>query len=47
MFIAIVREPTWDAWWEGLREGKVVVTNGPLRPKVNGQPPGHVFQAKG
>lgn len=40
-------EFTWDAWWKGLREGKVVVTNGPLlRPKVNGQPPGHVFQAE-
>jgi hypothetical protein len=37
---------TYDAWWEGLRAGRVVVTNGPLlRPRVDGQLPGHVFQA--
>ena len=35
---------SWEKWWQGLREGKVVVTNGPLlRPRVNGQLPGHVF----
>ncbi|HIN95642.1 MAG TPA: hypothetical protein EYN03_08345 [Planctomycetes bacterium] len=34
-------------WWEGLRAGRVVVTNGPLlRPRVNGQLPGHVFTAE-
>jgi hypothetical protein len=34
------------AWWEGLRAGRVVVTNGPLmRPDVKGQMPGHVFEA--
>lgn len=37
---------TWRRWWDGLRAGRVVVTNGPLlRPRVNGQLPGHVFQA--
>jgi hypothetical protein len=37
---------SWDAWWEGLRAGRVVVTNGPLlRPLVNGRYPGHVFRA--
>lgn len=37
---------THEAWWEGLRAGRVVVTNGPLlRPLVNGQLPGHVFHA--
>ena len=37
---------TYDAWWEGLRAGRVVVTNGPLlRPRVNGELPGHVFRA--
>jgi hypothetical protein len=37
---------SWEAWWEGLRAGRVVVTNGPLlRPLVNGQYPGHVFTA--
>lgn len=35
-----------EAWWQGLKDGKVVITNGPLlRPLVNGEPPGHVFQA--
>ncbi len=37
---------TYEGWWEGLRAGRVVVTNGPLlRPRVNGQLPGHVFRA--
>ncbi len=36
----------YKAWWEGLRAGRVVVTNGPmLRPKVNGEFPGHLFRA--
>jgi hypothetical protein len=38
---------TTDAWWQGLKEGRTVITNGPLlRPLVNGQPPGHVFQTE-
>jgi hypothetical protein len=38
---------TADEWWQGLKEGRTVITNGPLlRPLVNGQPPGHVFQAE-
>jgi hypothetical protein len=38
---------TYDKWWESLRAGSVVVTNGPLmQPRVNGQLPGHVFQAR-
>jgi hypothetical protein len=38
----------YDRWWEHLRAGRVVVTNGPLirDPRVNGQLPGHVFQAR-
>jgi len=40
-------ELTYDAWWQAVREGRVVVTNGPLiRPIVEGQLPGHVFQAE-
>lgn len=36
---------SYDSWWAGLRAGQVVVTNGPLlRPLINGQLPGHVFQ---
>jgi hypothetical protein len=42
---------TWDAWWENLRRGRVIVTNGPMiRPQVFGPGaeqesalPGHVF----
>ena len=38
---------THEAWWEGLKAGRVVVTNGPLlRPRVNDQLPGHVFQGQ-
>jgi hypothetical protein len=37
---------SYDKWWAGVREGKVVITNGPmLRPTVEGEPPGHVFKA--
>jgi hypothetical protein len=37
---------SWERWWEGLRAGRVVVTNGPmLRPRVNGELPGHEFRA--
>ena len=36
----------WNIWWKNLKAGKVVVTNGPImRPLVNGQLPGHVFEA--
>jgi hypothetical protein len=36
---------TREAWLDGLRAGRVSVTNGPLlRTKVEGEPPGHVFQ---
>ena len=36
----------WNTWWKNLKAGKVVVTNGPImRPLVNGQLPGHVFEA--
>ncbi len=37
-------EFSYDQWWEGLVEGRVTVTNGPLlRPTVEGKPPGYVF----
>ncbi len=39
-------ELTYEKWFEGLRAGRVVVTNGPLlRPRINGELPGHVFTA--
>ena len=35
----------YDEWWDGLRRGRVTVTNGPLiRPLANRRPPGHIFQ---
>lgn len=34
----------YDAWWTAFKQGRVVVTNGPLlRPFANGEPPGKVF----
>jgi len=39
-------ELTYEKWFEGLRAGQVVVTNGPmLRPLVNGELPGYEFSA--
>jgi hypothetical protein len=38
-------EVTWDNWWNALRAGRAMVTNGPLlRANVENQLPGHVFQ---
>ena len=46
VYVHCGEELTWDRWWENLRKGQVVVTNGPLlQPQVNGELPGHVFQA--
>jgi hypothetical protein len=37
---------SYDAWFEALRAGRVMVTNGPLlRPAIFRNPPGHVFEA--
>jgi hypothetical protein len=36
---------TRESWLEGMRAGRLFVTNGPLlRTRVEGEPPGHVFQ---
>jgi hypothetical protein len=41
-------ELTWDKWWDGLRAGRVFVTNGPLlRVTANGQLPGAVLRTDG
>lgn len=46
MYVHLDEPFTWEAWWEGFRAGRVLVTNGPLlRPVVDGQYPGHVFTA--
>jgi hypothetical protein len=45
IYVFCNNEYSEDAWWDGLKRGRVFVTNGPLlRPLVEGQPPGHVFQ---
>jgi hypothetical protein len=45
-YVHLDGEFTVEKWWEGLRAGRVVVTNGPLlRPTVEGELPGHTFQA--
>ena len=37
----------YGKWWENLRAGRVMVTNGPLmRPSVHGELPGHVFHGE-
>ena len=46
MYVHVGPKFDYAAWWENLRTGRVVVTNGPLmRPTVHGELPGHVFQA--
>lgn len=45
VYVHVDGELTWEKWFEGLRAGRVVVTNGPLLiPSVRGQLPGHVFR---
>jgi hypothetical protein len=40
------QEFNYDKFWEALRAGRVTVTNGPLlRPVVEGEMPGYVFEA--
>jgi hypothetical protein len=38
---------SYEKWWDGLKAGRVFVSNGPLlRCRANGQWPGHVFKAQ-
>jgi hypothetical protein len=38
---------SYEKWWQSLHAGQVFITNGPLmKPSVEGELPGHVFQAK-
>lgn len=44
VYVHVDGELTWEKWFEGLRAGRAVVTNGPLIiPSVQGQVPGYVF----
>ncbi|NQT39249.1 MAG: CehA/McbA family metallohydrolase [Planctomycetes bacterium] len=46
MYVYVDGTFSYEKWWQALRAGQVVVTNGPLlRPSVQGHPPGHVFHA--
>ncbi len=45
-YVYLGSEFSQEKWFEELRAGRAVVTNGPLiRPNVEGELPGHVFQA--
>jgi len=47
MYVHVEGELTYDRWWEGVRAGRVTITNGPLlRPIVEGELPGFVFRAE-
>jgi hypothetical protein len=46
MYVHVEGEMTYEKWWQSVAAGRVVITNGPLlRPTVEGELPGHVFQA--
>ncbi len=46
MYVHVDGDFTYEKWWQSFRAGAVVITNGPLmRPTVDGELPGHVFQA--
>ncbi len=46
VYVHVNGDFSYDAWLEGLRAGRVVITNGPMiRPTVEGEYPGHVFRA--
>jgi hypothetical protein len=45
VYVFCGNEFSQETWWEGLKAGRVFVTNGPLlRPMVEGQPPGNVLK---
>lgn len=46
VYVFVGQDFSYEAWWEGLREGRAVVSNGPLlQPLVSGRRPGAVFQS--
>jgi hypothetical protein len=46
VYVKLDGELSYGKWWEGLKAGRVFVSNGPLlRCRANGQWPGHVFKA--
>jgi hypothetical protein len=44
VYVYVEKDFDYARWWQGLREGRSFVTNGPLlRVRAAGQLPGHVF----
>jgi hypothetical protein len=47
VYVHLDGDLSYKKWWEGLKGGRVFVSNGPLlRCRANGQLPGHIFEAK-
>ena len=47
MYVHVDGDFSYEKWWESLRAGRVMITNGPLlRPNVEGEMPGHVFKGE-
>ena len=47
MYVHVDGSFSYEKWWQNFRAGQVTITNGPLlRPEVEGQMPGHVFQGE-
>jgi hypothetical protein len=48
VYVHLPGAPTYEAWWQGLRDGRSFVTNGPmLVVSANGELPGAVFRSPG
>jgi hypothetical protein len=46
VYVQVDGDLTYAKWWNGLKAGRVFVSNGPLlRCRANGELPGHVFKA--
>src|SRR5262249_20680766 len=46
VYVHVGEELTYENWWQNLKAGRVVITNGPMiRPNVEGELPGHTFRA--
>jgi hypothetical protein len=47
VYVHVGEKFNYEEWWNNLRAGRVFITNGPLmKPSVEGQLPGYVFQAE-
>ena len=47
MYVHVDGDMSYEKWWQEFRAGRVFITNGPLlKPLVEGELPGHVFEAE-